>query len=437
MESNDAWVDNPSLYKKATKLILNVQKMVYMGDTFDSKLGLDVPVFNKMAIFPLFKTIAKADNRHLYNRMNNEDLGVIDMIVFESSVKVGLGNAVKVYDDAENTKLNLEELNKPSFTKYGKKGNLPTLKQDIKNLRLQLNTDPHEHEERAMGTQAVKMFLSNILDDRTYGNNKGLNIKGQELKSTIMECINDLTYRGYKEIRSRFFSKDENGKWQVDNKKLSEELIREAQTSGMSQEVIYGLGLDENGEFRMPISALSSRNWIESRIISLVNKLCVDITTKGGAAIQMPDFGFKKTSVVELGDMEMSGFGDGKPLSFLRKDGSMEVMLTTNFFRHIVPIEHQSSFGAMRKWLLENKIIGKDAKPIGLGYRIPTQGSSSTFSFVVKDVLPKTMADTIVVPDGFTAMTGSDFDIDKLYIAMLDYENGKEVEWEEGKPVRQ
>lgn len=435
MESNDAWMDNPSLYKKATKLILNVQKMVYMGDTFDSKLGLDIPVFNKMAIFPLFKTIAKADNRHLYDRMNNEELGEIDMLVFESSVKVGLGNAVKVYDDSENTRLNLDELNKPSFTKYAQKGNLPTVKQDIKNLRLQLNTDPHEHMERAMGTQAVKMFLSNILDDRSYGNNKGLSIKGQELKSTIMECINELTYRGYKELRNRFFSKDKNDKWQIDNKKLSEELIKEAQTSGMSQEVIYGLGLDENGEFRMPISALSSRNWIESRIISLVNKLCVDINTKGGAAIQMPDFGFKKTSVVELGDMEISGFGDGKPLSFLRKDGSMEVMLTTNFFRHIVPIEHQSSFGAMRKWLLENEIIGPKAKPIGIGYRIPTQGSSSTFSFVVKDVLPKTMADTIVVPDGFTAMTGSDFDIDKLYIAMLDYENGKEIEWEEGVSV--
>lgn len=408
MESNDAWMDNPSLYKKATALILNVQKMVYMGDTYESKLGLDIPVFNKMAIFPLFKTIAKADNRHLYDRMNNEDLGVIDMLVFESSVKVGLGNAISIYDDAENTKLNIEELNKPSFTKYAQKGNLPTLKQDIKNLRLQLNTDPHEHTERAMGTQAVKMFLSNILDDRTYGQNKGMSIKGNDLKSTIMDCINELTYRGFTEIRNKFFSKDEKGTWQVDNKKLSKELVKEAMTSGMSQEVIYGLGLDENGEFRMPISALSSRNWIESRIISLVNKLCVDINTKGGAAIQMPDFGFKKTSVVELGDMEMSGFGDGNPLSFLRKDGSMEVMLTTNFFRHIVPIEHQSSFGAMRKWLLDNEIIGPKAKPLGLGYRIPTQGSSSTFSFVVKDVLPKTMADTIVVPDGFTAMTGSD-----------------------------
>lgn len=436
MESNDAWMDNPSLYKKATSLILNVQKMVYMGDTYESKLGLDIPVFNKMAIFPLFKTIAKADNRHLYNRMNNEELGVIDMLVFESSVKVGLGNAIRIYKDGYNNDLNLEELNKPSFTKYAQKGNLPTLKQDIKNLRLQLNTDPHEHTDRAMGTQAVKMFLSNILDDRMYGQNKGLELKGETLKTTIMDCINELTYRGYTELRNRFFTKSESG-WHLDNKKLSEELIREAKTSGMSQEVIYGLGLDEDGEFRMPISALSSRGWIESRIISIVNKLCVDINTKGGAAIQMPDFGFKKTSVVELGDMEMSGFGDGKPLSFLKDNGSMEVMLTTNFFRHIVPIEHQSSFGAMRKWLLDNEIIGPKAKPLGLGYRIPTQGSSSTFSFTVKDVLPKTMADTIVVPDGFTAMTGSDFDIDKLYIATFDFKDGKKVEWDDSKPLAQ
>ena len=62
----------------------------------------------------------------------------------------------------------------------------------------------------------------------------------------------------------------------------------------------------------------------------------------------------------------------------------------------------------MRQWLLDNNIIGENSQPIGLGYRIPTQGSSSTFAFTVMDVLPETYADTIVVPDGFTAMTGSD-----------------------------
>lgn len=409
MEKDDSWMSDPVLYQKATKLITNVQKMVYMGDTFDSKLGLDVPVFNKMAIFPMFKSLSKHDNRHLYDRMNNEELGTIDMLVFESAVKVGLGNTVKVYEDGHNKKLNLEELNKPSFTKYKQQGNLPTFTQDMKHLRLQMNTDAHEHMDRAMGTQAVKMFLSNIRDDRTYGENKGVAIKGEVLKSTIMECINELTTRGLHEIRDKYFSKRQ-GKWQLDNSKLSRELIKEAQTSGMSQEVIQGLGLDENGDFILPISALSSRNWIESRITSSVDKTVVDINTPGGSAVQMPDFGFKETSVIELGDNEIKDLGDGKPLKFLKKDGSMEVMLSTNFFRHIVPKEHQTSFTAMRNWLLENKIIGPGSDPLGLGYRIPTQGSSSTFAFTVKDVIPMTNADTIIVPDGFTAMTGSDFD---------------------------
>ena len=68
---------------------------------------------------------------------------------------------------------------------------------------------------------------------------------------------------------------------------------------------------------------------------------------------------------------------------------------------------------------------------MGVGYRIPTQGLSSTFSFKVVDVLPDRIGDTIIVPDEFTAMTGSDFDVDKLYLATLNYdENGNIMQYE-------
>ena len=76
----------------------------------------------------------------------------------------------------------------------------------------------------------------------------------------------------------------------------------------------------------------------------------------------------------------------------------------------------------MKKWLTDHNVIGTNSTPQGIGYRIPTQGLSSTFSFKVVDVLPDRFSDTIVVPDEFTAMTGSDFDVDKLYIAMLNYD---------------
>nr|DAH06563.1 MAG TPA: hypothetical protein [Caudoviricetes sp.]DAU07047.1 MAG TPA: hypothetical protein [Caudoviricetes sp.]DAX11006.1 MAG TPA: hypothetical protein [Bacteriophage sp.] len=38
--------------------------------------------------------------------------------------------------------------------------------------------------------------------------------------------------------------------------------------------------------------------------------------------------------------------------------------------------------------MLDNNIIGSQSDPYGIGYRIPTQGLSSTFSFIVADVLP-------------------------------------------------
>lgn len=431
MEGEDeSWMSDPKQYIKVTSALAQPLKMVYFGDHFRKNTNLNVPIFDKMAMFPLFKALAKADNRLLYDRMNNEELGVIDMVAFESSVKVGGTPKFQAYEDSNNETFNLKDLNKPSYNKTGKEDSLPVYNQDIVNLRLQLNTEPHEALDRAFGTQATKICLANLIDDRTYGLNKGKKIKGKQLKKQVMEAINQLTQRGKMDILKRFF-KDHN----VKNEALSEYLVSQAIDSNMPESFTEGLGLDESGEFIIPLEATSNRRWIESRLISYVNKTVVDINTRGGAAIQMSSFGFKATGPRKQSAIG-TAFNDGKPLSFLRKDGSMEVMLSTNFFRHIVPKEFQGSYGQMRKWLIDHNIIGNNAKPIGVGYRIPTQGLSSTFSFVVADVIPDRFGDTVVVPDEFTAMTGSDFDVDKLYIAMLNTDNdGNIIQYEQGKDV--
>jgi hypothetical protein len=113
----------------------------------------------------------------------------------------------------------------------------------------------------------------------------------------------------------------------------------------------------------------------------------------------------------------------------------MDCMLSTNFFRHVVPASvRKQGYTAIREWLIEKNIIGQNAKPYALGYRIPTQGLSSTASLKVTDVLPESMGDVIVVPNDFTAMTGSDFDIDKLYIVTGYYDkdgNYLECNWDD------
>lgn len=500
LESNQNVLGNPELYAKALRASIKPLKMMYFGDHFDEVSNINVPVFDKMALFPMFKILANADNKYLYDRMNNEQLGTIDMLKFESSTKVGsTRDKLKVYKDNRNTQLNTEAINSPSTTVINQdtvverlNGGLTTKVQDIKQLRLQLNTEPHEHTDRSFGTQAVKICIGNVVDDRHYGHNKGQNVSGARIKKDVFGCIKALSTKGYMKLKGsngvagRFF--DKNGR--INNKALSNYLIQEAKGTNMSAEITEALALDKKGNFRAPIASLSTRNWIESKIISLINKEVIDVNTPGGSAIQMASFGFKGKNVdsysnisllnqniddlqlsvrtnkllkakgintiediIKYGEQQLKhylsdkqfteildlfsslnidfntkkefkyrAFNDGNKLSFDPDKGSMEVMLSTNFFRDVVPQEYQTDYTTMRDWLIKHNVIGSNAKPYGIGYRIPTQGLSSTFSFIVADVLPAQTGDTIVVPDEFTAMTGSDFDIDKLYIATYSYD---------------
>lgn len=433
MESDDSWLSDTEKYQKAIKAITQPLKMVYFGDHFDQTLGMNVNTFDKMALFPLFKTFAKADNKYLYDRMNDASKGYIDMVAFESAIKVGGRKKLSFYKDG---KVNLSELTSNSDIDGISGKGLATYTQDLTQIRLQLNTDPHEHLERSFGTQAIKIGFANVVDTRTYGENKGLAVKGSEIKKNIMDAINSLSRIGYNKIRKEFFT---NGK--VDNRKIVNYLQRQATNSGMSAEIIANLTVDENGNIIVPIEAQSIRDWIQTKITSFVNKAVVDVNTPGGSAIQMSSFAYEAVGRSVETDAELgSAFNQGKKLKFLAKEGHMQVILSENFFRDILPEELKSaSFYSKRKWLIDNGIIGSrmvdgvevESKPYGIGYRIPTQGLSSMFSFQVADIMPTTIGDTIIVPEEFTAMTGSDFDVDKLYLATYTYKDGKRVSSDE------
>lgn len=433
MESDDSWLSDTEKYQKAIKAITQPLKMVYFGDHFDQTLGMNVNTFDKMALFPLFKTFAKADNKYLYDRMNDASKGYIDMVAFESAIKVGGRKKLSFYKDG---KVNLSELTSNSDVDGVSGKGLATYTQDLTQIRLQLNTDPHEHLERSFGTQAIKIGFANVVDTRTYGENKGLAVKGSEIKKNIMDAINSLSRIGQNKIKKEFFT---NGK--VDNRKIVNYLQRQATNSGMSAEIIANLTVDENGNIIVPIEAQSIRDWIQTKITSFVNKAVVDVNTPGGSAIQMSSFAYEAVGRSVKTDTELgSAFNQGKKLKFLAKEGHMQVILSENFFRDILPEELKSaSFYSKRKWLIDNGIIGSrmvdgvevESKPYGIGYRIPTQGLSSMFSFQVADIMPTTIGDTIIVPEEFTAMTGSDFDVDKLYLATYTYKDGKRVSSDE------
>lgn len=416
MESGTEWLSNPTLYAKAMKSLIKPLKMMYFGDNFDPELHLDIPIYDKMALFPLFKVIATGDNLELYNRMTGQgkyqNATPIDMVKVSSAVKVG----TRATSDFYNGDGNVDDLN-----------NMTLYKQEFKHLRRQLTTDPHTQERQLLGTQVAKGALSNIVHGRTYGNEAAgmKKMLGSQIRQEVFGAMNALSNIGMVDFLNQV-GRFENGEFIGDINKLSKLLIDDAKQTGLPYDILEGLQV-VNDEFRIPISAMSSSNWIESRFISLINKNTVDINMPGGAYIQMSAFGFK--SITPVSDTALN---DGDQLRFRNEDGSMDAMISMNMLKHIIPQNFRKDHATMRQWLLDHNIIGKNAKPMAMGYRIPTQGLSSISALKIVDVLPEVIGDTVILPEEFTKLTGSDFDIDKLYIARYNYDNeGNRIEFDD------
>lgn len=428
---SENWVKDPVLYNKVKKLQLFPLKMSYFQndeEIISDKISINRPIYNKMAIFPLFAFQRSTSvGESLYNRMNRKG-NELDMISFKSAVKVG---ATQKAPEAVDSNASVEEaMNKLNnsidadsnyhidyttgvvSSKSKKTGLLGVTIQDLSNLRMQQNTKAHDAELRAIGTQMFKIAFSNIIDDAEYGTGKSgrSSRKGWQIKKDIMACINALTKIGVEDIRDRFY-KDGH----IDNEAVEQFVKTVVRNNGLgaaAEEIIDSGGV---------ASGIISRTVFENSISAVVNADVIDINTKGGTAIQQSVFGFTGYGSKNIGTLN---YNEGRELKWSAEEGSMQVLLSMNFFKSVIPDYNNKTHDQRRQWLIDHNVIGDKAKPFGIGYRIPTQGMSSMFAFQVADVLPEQVADLIIVPREFTAQTGSDFDVDKLYLATMSYKNG-------------
>lgn len=416
MESDADWLNDAELYAKSLKTLIKPLKTTYFGYTYDANLKHCIPVFNKMAMFPMFKVLATGDNREIYDRMNAigkyQGLTPIDQVAFESAVKVGIQGATDIYKDYKN-----DEINDLS--------NMHITTQKFRNLRRQLITDPHTRDRTLFGTQVSTVAVSNLVMNRVYQEGTDNEITGQQIKEQLFGTINAISNKGFKEVKDMFLSNNT-----LDYVKASKQLIKEARASNMGKDIEEALEVNQDGtDFKVPLSALPDSKWVETKLTSTTNKKAIDLELPGGAFIQMSSFGFK--SIKAVGSRAIN---NGKPLLNINKDGSMDSIISINLFSHIIPDYKNKSFVEARDWLIKHKIVGQEAGPMAMGYRIPTQGLSSIAGLRIVDVLPSVVGDTIILPDEFTTQTGSDFDIDKLYIARYNFdEEGNKIEFKKQK----
>lgn len=424
-DTANLWDSDPKLYAEANKVILNAMKYMAFGTRFNEIPGLGIPYFNKMALFPLFKSIATGDIKALYDRMTDPSKPV-DMVLFDSAVKAGSRSPMKFYRVAKDSEIELrdgqtvlsakvtDELINEEGNTLNDFNNLVTYTQKFKYLRQQLETNPHTHEEQMAGTQFMKVNLSNLRMDDLYGI-EGKQVTGREIKDTIMNALNKLSDIGVQDLKDELFNKDGS----VNVTKLAKMLEDDARESDANDNVLSGLKT-ANNQFIIPLSSLSDNKWLESRFISMINKQVIDVHIPGGAFIQRSTLGLEATSTKVI---TPNMINDGRVLKSINEEGSMDSVVSINLFKYFIPNYDKLTFREARQWLIDHEIIGDKATANAIGYRIPTQSIASISPLRFVDVFPEIMGDTIMLPEDFTKLTGSDFDIDKLYVARFSYNN--------------
>ena len=383
------------LYSKL--LAASLKPLKYMATAQRFENGLGVPYFNKMALFPVFDFIATGDMRKVYERMIKPG-DELDMIMFNSAVKAGSKDAKSAYVDGQMSDLD----------------DLTVYTQSFKYIRQQLATDPHTHEEQLAGTQMLKVCMSNLELNGKYGNTEDEKVTGKFIRDNVIEAMNELSNRGVDALRGRFLNADGS----FNQEEFSKMLYEELQSRDADDNMLDGVSLTD-GKLTVPLASMSNTRWLESILISMINKATVDIYLPGGAFIQRSTFGLDATRQDVISDRMLN---NGRKLTLINDDGSMDAIVSINLFSHIIPGYKNKTFAQSRQWLIDNGIIGDSAKANAIGYRIPTQSQASISALRFVDVLPSIMGDTIVLPEEFTKLTGSDFDVDKLYVSRYQYE---------------
>lgn len=397
-------------YAEALAVTLKPLKFMYFGDHYDVGAKRDIPVFDKMAMFPVHRIFSTGDMGKVLEVMQSRN---IHMLAFDSAVKVGQrAKEVKsrIYKDKTNKEIDMDSLM-----------SMPTHKQSLTNFRCQLITDPHHAERQMFVSQAQKAAMGNIRSAWKYTTPDGKVYNGDELINNFNGAHNAITEAGRKEIERDFGITPD--KPQVSVQRFAEIMQRKALSSNMNDNVINGLDV-ENGETVAPISGLSDNSWIESGLISMLNKSIVDTNLPGGMFIQMSSILYNRIAVT-------SDVQNERKLRFANTDGTMDCVISINLLKHIIPDYDKKTFSEAKKWLIDHGIVGPNSKAIAMGYRIPAQGQASTAALKVVDLYPEQIGDTITLPDEFTSLTGSDFDIDKLFVARYNYDkNGNRIKFE-------
>ena len=383
----------------------------------------------------------------------------IDTVQFESAVKSGLMGVIDINDMSyKKIKDTLESAVYYSSDKQASTDNDMDRYNDqfvhtipFEDYGIQQEVPAHlvDHMQ-AMGSQVRILSISDISDGARF---QVHNQKGTWDREHLIERYQELHAQNimdsFEELARDLNLKDKKGK-PITNRKLRNKALSEIMIDAIKKDQRYGAdlmracSLDKNGEFIIPpndpIQSQRIQQLINSIIKSRINKQKV----QGGPVVQASVFGMSDDLHIVFNDK------NGKPLiprSRKNNESDEEYQKYLQDFYEEVS-KNQGSLAYMEVYMpipseeLEKALTKEDGSIMdideavskgiipeemlkAIGYRIPTEDKYSMIPMKIKGFLPKAAGEALMMPREITLLTGSDFDIDKIYVMLKEFTHKK------------
>lgn len=367
----------------------NALKNFYYSYEFDGKRFVPNQVKNsEQVLIPRF--IKGTELEALHDAMVANEIAQVN---FASAEKVGSTYIARV----SNEDGSLDISNIDSEFKLGRK------KYYYKDLRKQQDILNHIVDEKnKLGVQIAKKIIDNVSD------NKVIEELFQLYTANIAESHGEL-------MEELGVISNENGEYTVNKEKLSKILINSAIERGTINNILQGFEIDESGEFKLPLDHPTTRVKNEAMINSLFTNRIINQKFPGIHGPQMSNAFMRQFKTGEDGKPMVSKSDDLKFTSFVDKNGKQVYQKA----QIKIPAWSASFFSKGSQVSLEElKKAGLDTM---VGYRIPTEDKHSMVVFEVVEILDSSAGSNIVVPTEFVPQTGSDFDIDSIYLMTYSF----------------
>lgn len=369
----------------------------------DGYTKIKTPVQHKNSEFLLlaaFNMISASTGRSEKLRAINDFMEKygIDVVQFESAVKVGKQGLISLNEvdsykgvtDILTIATGVNNIENPNF--------IHTL--SYEDYGIQTETPEHMLDTtQLVGTQIRKLITADIAEG-TNIEVDGKLLNKDEWMSLYDSIIVENTLQSYLDIR-KIFSDPK------DLEKILLDEIRGDQNYGIDQ--VRSFTLNNQGEFNIPLSEPSHSLKTQELLNSIIkggygkNGGITKQKIKGGALIQVSSFGLTDDLHIVY-----EGEGDKKRIKYME---CYMPAYSREFYEPLMdPKTHQ----------LDITKLPEDLRRL-IGYRVPTEDKYSMAPLYIKGFLPQQNGSAIMLPAEITTISGSDFDVDKMYIMLPEF----------------